>query len=146
VIIRAARADDVPAMAELTAASYRQTFGPIIGEAGLALRDPAYFNARFTDELAHFRIALDDGGGPAGLAEVRAGTLDMLFVDPVRTGRRIGALLLQDAERRGAVRLECFDANTAARRFYARHGWVDADRYERSFAGCRHTFVAMVKA
>jgi putative acetyltransferase len=143
--IRDAGPDDVAAIASMVLASYRSAFLAIIGEAGLRERNAAYFAARLTRELAHVRIAVDAADRIVGMAEVRQGVLDMLFVDPASTGRGCGASLLRDAEARGARRLECFEANAAALRFYAREGWRETARIERPFAGASHRFVLLAK-
>lgn len=144
VTLRPARQSDIPALARIAAASYRHAFLPIIGEAGLALRGAAFFEARFAAEWMFIHLAAD-GAQALGFAEVRGAMLDMLFVDPARIGGGVGAALLADAERRGARRLECFTENHAARRFYARHGWREIAHDAREFAGAAHRFVAMVK-
>jgi putative acetyltransferase len=145
IAIRDVAPGDIPAIAAVVLASYRSTFLAIIGEAGLRERDAAYFAARLTREREHLRVATDAAGGVVGMAEVRDGNLDMLFLDPGSTGRGLGALLLRDAEARGATRLECFEANTAALRFYHREGWRETARFERPFAGASHRFVALAK-
>jgi GNAT superfamily N-acetyltransferase len=64
--------------------------------------------------------ALDNGGG----------WIEQLYVEPGHTGAGLGAQLLGQAlaelDAAGAhpVRLWCFQANTGARRFYERHGFV----------------------
>ncbi|MGL4240350.1 MAG: GNAT family N-acetyltransferase [Beijerinckiaceae bacterium] len=143
--IRDATQTDIPALAKLAADAYRATFLPIIGETGLALRTPAFFAGRFADEWPHIRLA-DRPGDILGFAEVRQGMLDMLFVRPGLTGRGIGVALLRDAEARGAVKLECFEENRDARRFYAREGWRETTTHERDFAGGRYRFVMFAKA
>ena len=52
--------------------------------------------------------------------------IHQLYVDPTAQDRGIGTLLLQRAleHTHGPARLWCFQANTAARRFYERHGFV----------------------
>jgi putative acetyltransferase len=143
--IRDATPADIPRLAELVAASYRDSFLPIIGEAGLALRRPAFFIERFAAEWPHVRVACDEADDLLAMAEVRDGTLDMLFLKPGSTGNGIGQLLLADAEARGAGQLECFAMNAGARRFYARAGWTETRAYTRDFAGATHDFVAMTK-
>lgn len=62
-----------------------------------------------------------------------AGWIEQLYVEPGFTGQGLGAALLQHLLARlhaaGAhpVRLWCFEANTGARRFYERHGFVAVD-------------------
>jgi putative acetyltransferase len=145
VVIRDAAGDDIEELAALVAASYRAAFLPIIGEAGLALRPPFFFAARFADEWRHIRVASGLPDRLLGMAEVRAGNLDMLFLAPGLTGWGFGSALLADAEARGARRLECFADNAGARRFYARAGWRETLAYEREFAGASRNFVAMEK-
>jgi putative acetyltransferase len=144
LVVRDALVADIPALAALVAASYRTAFAAIIGETGLALRREGFFTARFTAELTHLRLA-EAEGAILGMAEVRDGMLDMLFVRPGATGGGIGAALLADSEARGAVRLECFADNAGALRFYIRHGWREVETYERDFAGGRHRFVALAR-
>ncbi len=61
------------------------------------------------------------------------GWIEQLYVEPGFTGRGLGEALLQRAlaelHAAGAhpVRLWCFEANTGARRFYERHGFVAVD-------------------
>lgn len=147
--IRAAREADIPALVELLVASYRTAFGVILGPEGLKLRGPDFFRERLSQEWPHLVVAEasagDDEGPILGLAEVRSGTLDMLFVRPGETSRGIGSLLLAEAERLGAVRLECFARNERALAFYQRQGWTPASRYSRAFAGADHSFVALQK-
>jgi putative acetyltransferase len=73
------------------------------------------------------------------------GHIDMLFMDPSAGGRGGGALLLKEAELRGAQTLECFRDNHGARRFYERHGWHVDQEYDREFAGRSRSFVFYVK-
>jgi putative acetyltransferase len=144
-IIRPATVEDIPALVALVVASYRAAFSGIIGEAGLALRGPAYFTDRLTREVHNLSITTTHTGSVIGMAEVRDGVLDMLFVDAAATGQGHGAALLRDAEMRGARWLECFHANQAARRFYGREGWRETADYSRDFADRSHRFVAMEK-
>lgn len=141
--IRPAEAADVPALAALAAASYRAAFLPIIGEAGLALRWPAFFARRFEREWPSLRAAEGEGAGSplVGFHQVRGGRIDMLFLAPDAMGRGWGRALLGDAEAAGATELECFRDNHRARGFYERWGWRPAWSLERDFAGGLHAFV-----
>jgi putative acetyltransferase len=145
VRIRPATAADVPDLARIAAASYRATFLPVLGETGLALRDAAFFENRFPDEIPWLHIGEDRAGRMLGFYQVKDGLLIMLFLEPALTGRNLGALLLADAESKGAVRLECFRDNHGARRFYERHSWRATDHYTREFAGAERHFIAYSK-
>ncbi len=56
--------------------------------------------------------------------------VDQLYVAPGHTGRGIGRRLLDvaKAERPGGLSLWAFQSNTGARRFYERHGFMEAER------------------
>ncbi len=143
--IRPAIPADVHDLARIAAESYRATFLTILGEEGLALRDIAFFEDRFPEEIPWLHIGEDDAGHMLGFHQVKEGLLIMLFVAPAQTGRRLGAQLLMDAEALGANRLECFRDNHGARRFYERHGWRPTAPYTREFAGADRDFIAYRK-
>jgi GNAT superfamily N-acetyltransferase len=56
--------------------------------------------------------------------------LDQLYVDPPWRGHGIGDRLVELAKQRRATGLELwtFQVNAPARRFYERHGFVEAER------------------
>jgi GNAT superfamily N-acetyltransferase len=144
MIVRPATPADIAALADIGVAAYRLAFLNIIGENGLATFTCDYFSERFAREWAAVAVAEQDRT-ILGFAEVRDGTLDMLFIAPSHVHSGVGRLLLADAERRGAVRLECFRDNAGARSFYERHGWSAARSYSRQYAGAEHAFVAYEK-
>jgi putative acetyltransferase len=90
--------------------------------------------------LPHLRLA-DRDGIVIGFAVMTDGHIDMMFVDPAAHRTGAGRALLADAETHGARSLECFRANTAARRFYEAHSWRLARAYARPFAGREREFV-----
>lgn len=60
-----------------------------------------------------------------GFAAVDGDWLTQLYLDPIWTGRGIGARLLHHVTTGMThVKLFCFEANKGARRFYERHGFV----------------------
>lgn len=67
-----------------------------------------------------------ENGTLEGLLVLDDGEIEQLYVDPDRTGRGIGGQLLALAKRRrpDGIALWTFAANTSARRFYERHGFV----------------------
>jgi len=76
---------------------------------------------------------------PVALLVLRGEWIDQLYVDPTRTSQGLGAALIEVAKRTspGCLALWTFQANTAARRFYERHGFVavsttDGDNEERA--------------
>lgn len=62
------------------------------------------------------------GADLLGFAAWSGDSLDALYVDPDASGRGIGRRLLKAAT--GARRLWVIEANTRARSFYERSGWV----------------------
>ena len=56
-------------------------------------------------------------------------SIDQLYVDPPWIGRGLGRILVEHAKQRSADGLELwtFQVNAAARRFYARQGFVEVD-------------------
>lgn len=88
------------------------------------------------------RIAGDDheawvaeqGGRILGYALITPVWLDHLFVHPEHLGMGIGSVLLDlvKAVRPDGFSLWVFETNTGARRFYARHGLVEAERTDGS--------------
>ena len=76
----------------------------------------------------------EDEAGLAGLLAVSQGEgiawIEQLYLRPGATGRGIGRRLLLHALATlpRPVQLYTFQANTGARRFYARHGFVDLAR------------------
>jgi GNAT superfamily N-acetyltransferase len=62
-----------------------------------------------------------------GILVLEGQWLHQLYVEPTTTGRGIGAGLvtLAQRERPDGLRLWTFAANTAAQRFYERHGFVE---------------------
>lgn len=82
----------------------------------------------------------EQGGAVVGVMALQAPDwLDQLYVAGAAAGRGIGSALLEVARRElgGQVQLWTFQANTAARRFYERHGFraveeTDGDNEEGS--------------
>jgi GNAT superfamily N-acetyltransferase len=68
----------------------------------------------------------DDHGEIVALLVLEPGWIDQLYVDPRHTGRGLGSRLLNAAKAIYSDRLDLwtFTANTRARHFYERHGFV----------------------
>ncbi len=68
-------------------------------------------------------------GFPVGLMARDGEWLEQLYLDPPWTGRGIGTLLLDQAKALSPAGLQLwtFQVNDGARRFYARHGFVEAE-------------------
>ena len=142
--VRAARPEDVPALAAIAERSYRWAFEGNLEPEVLAGRDAAFFAARFASSWEHMLVALAHEE-PMGFLLMTDGHIDMLFMDPRASGQGGGALLLKQAEALGARSLECFRDNHGARRFYERQGWQVSREYDRAFAGRERSFVLYAK-
>lgn len=140
MIVRPARAEDIPSLAAIAERSYRAAFADILERDVLDGRDAAFFAGRFASSWERMLVTLEDDA-PIGFLLMTDGHIDMLFMDPEASGKGVGALLLAEAEARGAKSLECFRDNHGARRFYERHRWRVTREYEREFAGKRRSFV-----
>ncbi len=144
MIVRPARVEDIPALAEIGERSYTAAFAGMLEADVLSTRDAAFFGQRFASSWERMLVAVSDQN-PAGFLLMTDGHIDMLFMDPAASSRSGGTLLLREAEMAGAKSLECFRDNHGARRFYERHGWRVEREYEREFAGRSRSFVLYVK-
>lgn len=144
MIVRPARAEDIQALAAIAERSYRAAFADILEADVLDGRSAAFFSERFAMSWERMLVALS-GEILIGFLLMTDRHIDMLFMDPGASDRGGGALLLREAEARGAKSLECFRDNHGARRFYERHGWQVTREYEREFAGLSRSFVLYVK-
>lgn len=65
------------------------------------------------------------GKAVVGFIAIGGEWVEQLYLDPAWTGQGIGSrLLINTTAALPAVRLHCFQANTGARRFYERHGFI----------------------
>ena len=82
-----------------------------------------------------------DCGGISGVAGVEGDLIGLLWVAIEKRGDGIGAVLIAAAEEmirkngHEKVRVEVFEPNTDAIRFYERHGWTKREAYPDPTAG-----------
>ncbi|WP_163270796.1 GNAT family N-acetyltransferase [Chelativorans alearense] len=76
--------------------------------------------------LQHQKVTIAEAGGETlGFIAVEGEWVEQLYLKPGWTGRGIGSRLLGHATAAmPVVKLHCFQANSRARRFYERHGFV----------------------
>lgn len=74
-------------------------------------------------------LAEGAGNSPLGVLVLHDDWVDQLYVAPARTGMGLGSRLIELAKSRrpGGLQLWTFASNTAAQRFYLRHGFVVAE-------------------
>ena len=154
-VIRAAKVDDAPSIAEIMVASFLATYRGIMPDSVLARQDVAKRRAAWQAQLSKadptdpVRVwVVEVGGIVAGYAvtvpasseflppPAGAGELDSLYLHPDHVGRGLGRSLLRHATDDlwdrgfGPLVLWAFQANDRARRLYESAGWVhDADHH-----------------
>lgn len=126
MIVRRERPGDIAATRAVQAAAFPIPDGadePV--EAGLL--DQLREDEGWIDGLS---LVAEVDGEVVGLLVLDGDDVDQLYVDPAMTGQGVGSRLLAraKAERPGGLELWTFQANAGARRFYARHGFVEAAR------------------
>ncbi|WP_027929058.1 GNAT family N-acetyltransferase [Amycolatopsis thermoflava] len=130
-LLRAMTCGDVPTVAAVWAASWRDGHVGHVNQALERIRTPASFVARAARRVPGTVVA-ESGSTVVGFATVVGDELEELFVASRARGTGIATALLRDAETRiahnGAAKawLAVVAGNTRARRFYEREGWIDA--------------------
>ena len=147
--LRRAGPDDWAAIAAIHAASWRSAYRGIYPDAYLDNEATEERRAFWRGALAEMDAEVDavflaeDGGEAVGFAclrrraEAAGPLLDNLHVLPDRKGEGIGTRLIRAAagwlvgrEPDAALQLGVWADNDAARRFYARLGGVEVERFE----------------
>jgi GNAT superfamily N-acetyltransferase len=130
-VVRCAEPADAPAVAELLQAS-RAAHLPYLPQVHTAEETRAWVGQVLLPG-GGVRVAKQGGRLRAVVAHAvdnGVGWIEQLYAEPGWTGRGLGEALLAaaladlDAAGADTVRLWCFQANTGARRFYERHGFV----------------------
>lgn len=142
-MIRAAGADDASALARIQRRGWLHAYAGFVDPEVMTAHPIEASEDRWGEMLANPATATwvwDQGGPVAGFATVGpsrdddaagdTGELYAIYVDPHAQGAGLGTVLLARAveglRERGWQRatLWTFEANSLARRFYERHGWV----------------------
>lgn len=79
---------------------------------------------------------LEHDGNPVGFIALVGDEIGGLFLDPAVHGKGLGRSMVDHAvARRRSLRVEVFEKNEIGRRFYARYGFVEVERYRHEASG-----------
>lgn len=142
VTVRAARPEDLVAVADVFLACWRESYAGFLPEHVIGLYDEVgartVWRPTLVEPPADASVLVAEGADGSVVGVVRigrdpgepgAGHVYSLYVHPEAQGRGVGACLLAAADDRfrsdgpHEVTLWVFAANVAARSFYARQGW-----------------------
>jgi len=138
--LRAARADDAQAVAEIWEQGWRDGHLGNVPDELVALRTPESFTTRAADRVADTTVATV-AGEVAGFVMVVGAEVEQVYVSARHRGSGIANTLLVEAERQVAAGghpkawLAVAPGNARARRFYERQGWADEGRFDYRAAG-----------
>ena len=113
-----------------------------------AARTLAAFHERTPLRVADSAVAVSDAGDLLGFVMVVGDEVEQVFVARAARGTDLAARLLGEAERRVAAAghssawLAVVAGNARARRFYEKHGWVDAGDLPYEVTALGETFVS----
>ena len=125
LILRAARESDVPELCKLFFRSWIAHWGPHVSVASrerFLLGRPGDSYAR--QYWPKFTVAERDGA-IVGVYHLEDEFLHAIHVAVNHLSTGVGRMMMSDAERRGARRLEVREFNERARQFYLKRGWVE---------------------
>lgn len=128
VVLRRAAAPDASQIADVWIRSFAAAL-PTVRRG----HDDAHVHGLFADVVVprYETWVADDGGTVVGLMVLDDGQeLEQLYLDPSWRGRGLGDRFVDLAKRRRptGLALWTFQVNTAAQRFYRRHGFVEVER------------------
>jgi ribosomal protein S18 acetylase RimI-like enzyme len=138
--IRAARAEDAGAVAEIWEHGWRDGHLGNVPDELVALRTPESFTTRAAERVGDTTVATVDGA-VAGFVMVVGDEVEQVYVSADHRGSGVASTLLAEAERLVATGghpkawLAVAPGNARARRFYERQGWVDEGRFDYRAAG-----------
>ena len=130
VVLRAARAEDAPAVGAIWFAGWRDGHLGHVPDELTRIRTEESFGERAAQHVDDTLVAVA-AGDVAGFVMVAGAEVEQVYVDERHRGSRVARLLLAEAERLVAAAghpvawLAVVEGNERARRFYEREGWAD---------------------
>jgi GNAT superfamily N-acetyltransferase len=127
VVLRRATADDAAALADVWLRSYTAAL-PEVRRAHTDDEVRGWFRDVVVPERETW--VADAGGVVVGLMVLGPGEIDQLYLDPDWRGRGIGDRFVELAQQLfpSGLSLWTFQVNSAAARFYERHGFLAVER------------------
>jgi GNAT superfamily N-acetyltransferase len=153
-MLRPARAEDAPTVAEIWYRGWRDGHLGNVPDALTVARTPESFRVRAAERVADTVVAVVDGA-VAGFIMVDHDEVEQVYVSAGHRGSGVAGVLLAEAERLVAAAgherawLAVVPGNARARRFYERSGWADDgmfDKYAGTIAVPCHRYVKRVAA
>lgn len=138
--IRSANDADVPCVAAIWHAGWREAHVDRVPDTLTRVRTRDSFTTRAVDRVADTTVA-EVAGDVVGFVMVNADEVDQLYVASSHRGIGVAARLLSAAESQireagyNLAWLAVVPQNARARRFYERQGWVDAGWFEHDAPG-----------
>jgi ribosomal protein S18 acetylase RimI-like enzyme len=135
VVLRPARPDDAPAVAEIWESGWRDGHLGNVPDALVAARTPESFRRRAAERVGDTTVA-EAGGAVAGFVMVVGDEVEQVYGAGAHRGGGVATALLAAAERQVAAGghrvawLAVVPGNARARRFYERSGWVDEGGFD----------------
>ncbi|MEU6642120.1 GNAT family N-acetyltransferase [Saccharomonospora sp. NPDC046836] len=132
--IRRAEPHEAAVIAEIWRAAWHDGHDGNVPAELVAARDESSFTTRAAQRTGDTTVAVVDGE-VAGFIMVDGDEVEQVFVAANHRGRGVADVLLEEAERQvraaghPSTWLAVVPGNTRARRFYERHGWVDAGSF-----------------
>lgn len=139
-MIRPATAADRGALVRIWHDAWHDAHDGHVPAGLVAARTRASFEER-VDALLPRAVVAEVDGELAGFVALDGDELDLLFVDAAARGTGIAGHLVTAAEERGATWLSVVTGNARARRFYERHGYVDAGPEQETITVAGSTYV-----
>jgi GNAT superfamily N-acetyltransferase len=135
VTVRAARADDAGAIAEIWYLGWQDGHLGFVPQELVDLRTEASFRTRASERISDTTVATVDGA-VAGFVMVVDDEVEQVYVSAAYRGTGVAKVLLNEAERQvranghGKAWLAVVPGNARARAFYERAGWIDEGPFD----------------